>query len=229
MLPATHETARAGLAAPSEDGSPYISSGTWSLLGVEQAKAHTDSESRKYNYSNEGSIHYNFRYQKNIMGLWMIQQVRHELDDKYSFAELAEMARTHRHARVVDVNDEAFLSPDGMICAIVEKAGEMDVGEIAYCVFNSLAKCYAESISQLESLTGEVYRKLHIIGGGSKNTLLNELTAKATGKTVITGPTEGTAIGNIIMQMVGTGEVKDLQEARKIIKNSFNIEEVKIS
>lgn len=228
MLPATHDTASAVLAAPIENGAPYISSGTWSLLGVEQARAHTDGESRRYNYSNEGSIGYTFRYQKNIMGLWMIQQVRHELDDKYSFAELAEMARGSKHARIVDVNDEAFLSPDGMIRAIIGRAGEMDVGEIAYCVFNSLAKCYAESIAQLEELTGERYEKLHIIGGGSKNGLLNELTAQRTGKKVITGPTEGTAIGNIIMQMIGTGELKNLQEARRIIKKSFDIEEVRI-
>ncbi len=228
FLPATHDTASAVLAAPIANGAPYISSGTWSLLGIEQNTAHTDTESMKYNYSNEGSINYSFRYQKNIMGLWMIQQVRHELEDKYSFAELADMARDATHARVVDVNDEKFLAPESMIAAVKGEVGEMSVGQLAYCIFHSLAKCYAQSIAEIESLTGKKYDTLHIIGGGSKNALLNELTARETGKKIIVGPTEGTAIGNIIMQMIGTGEVENLSAARQIIKNSFTIEEVLI-
>ena len=228
LLPATHDTASAVLAAPIENGAPYISSGTWSLLGIEQNTAHTDKKSMGYNYSNEGSINYSFRYQKNIMGLWMIQQVRHELEDKYSFAELADMARDSTHARVVDVNDEKFLAPKSMIAAVKSEVGEMSVGQFAYCIFHSLAKCYAQSIAEIESLTGQKYDILHIIGGGSKNALLNELTAKETSKKIIVGPTEGTAIGNIIMQMIGTGEVENLSAARQIIKNSFTIEEVLI-
>ena len=226
MLPATHDTASAVLAAPIEKGQPYISSGTWSLLGIEQSKAHTDPKSMAVNYSNEGSLNYTFRYQKNIMGLWMIQQVRHELNDEYSFAELADMARANPKDIFIDVNDNKFLSPANMTAAIEEETGKLSVGEMAYVIYSGLAKCYKKCIEELEELTGEKYHTLYIIGGGSKNTLLNEMTAKETGLRVVTGPTEGTAIGNLIMQMIGSGEIKDLKEARSIVKKSFNIEEV---
>ncbi len=227
MLPATHDTASAVLAAPLESGSPYISSGTWSLLGAERLRAHTDEASMKGNWSNEGGVNGTFRLQKNIMGLWMIQQVRHELDDAYTFAQLAETARAHPTDKRVRVNDEKFLSPASMLDAIFSEAGNMALGETAYCIFASLADCYAESVRELERLTGETYETLNIIGGGGKNSLLTELTAKATGKRVLVGPTEGTAAGNIIMQMTGTGELHDLKSARALIKRSFDITEVR--
>lgn len=223
MLPATHDTASAVLAAPIRAGRPYISSGTWSLLGAEQSAARTDYGSMRCNYSNEGSIGGTFRFQKNIMGLWMIQRVRAELDDKYSFAELADMARGCAHDKTVDVNDEKFLAPESMLDAIWSETGPMSVGETAYCVYNSLAECYARSLDELEKLTGAKSDTLNVIGGGSKNGLLNELTARKTGKRVITGPTEGTAIGNIIMQMIGTGELPDLTAARETVAGSFDI------
>lgn len=226
MLPATHDTASAVLATPIIDGAPYISSGTWSLLGIEQEKARTDGESMKNNYSNEGSLNFTFRYQKNIMGLWIIQQVRHELDDKYSFAQLVDMARESVTDKVIDVNDEKFLAPQSMIDAVQSEIGKVSVGEMAYCIFNSLAKCYARCVDELESATGKKHDILHVIGGGSKNALLNELTAKETGKKIIAGPVECTAIGNLIMQMIGTGKIENLSRAREIIKNSFTIEEV---
>ena len=225
MLPATHDTASAVLAAPLKGG-PYISSGTWSLLGIEQTAAHTDTGAMSGNWSNEGSINGQFRFQKNIMGLWIVQQVRHELNDVYSFAQLAEMARAHPTDKRVRVNDEKFLSPDSMLDAIFSEAGNMAVGETAYCVFASLAECYADSVRELESLTGNTYGTLNIIGGGGNNRLLNELTAKATGKRIIVGPTEGTATGNILMQMIGTGELPDLKTAREVVGNSFDISEV---
>jgi rhamnulokinase len=226
MLPATHDTASAVLATPIIDGAPYISSGTWSLLGIEQEKARTDGESMKNNYSNEGSLNFTFRYQKNIMGLWIIQQVRHELDDRYSFAQLVDMARESVTDKVIDVNDEKFLAPQSMIDAVQSEIGKVSVGEMAYCIFNSLAKCYARCVDELESATGKKHDILHVIGGGSKNALLNELTAKETGKKIIAGPVECTAIGNLIMQMIGTGKIENLSRAREIIKNSFTIEEV---
>ena len=154
VLPATHDTASAVLAAPLEGQTPYISSGTWSLLGVEQTDAHTSEKARELNYSNEGSVNNTFRLQKNIMGLWMIQQVRHELDDKYDFSMLASLARLNRVSDVVDVNDEKFLAPSSMIEAINASVGkQLSVGGLAYCIFNSLAKSYAESLSALEELT----------------------------------------------------------------------------
>ena len=226
-IPATHDTASAVLAAPLESATPYISSGTWSLLGVERKNAHTDAVSMEANYSNEGSIEYTFRLQKNIMGLWMIQQVRHETGDKYSFEELMNMAMKSNADYEIDVNDQRFLAPENMTKEICDAVGqELSVGDIAYVIYNNLAKSYAKSLEDLENITGEKYSTLNIIGGGSKNTFLNELTAKYTKRKIITGPTEGTAIGNLMMQMVGNGALSDIYEGRKIIKNSFEIKEI---
>ncbi|MBO5479814.1 MAG: rhamnulokinase [Clostridia bacterium] len=229
VLPATHDTASAVLAAPLEGKTPYISSGTWSLLGVEQERAHTDKKAMASGYSNEGSIEYCFRFQKNIMGLWMIQQVRHELKDEYSFAQLAELARTNAIQDEIDVNDNRFFAPKSMIDEIHGAVGRrLSVGETAYCIFNNLAKDYARSLKALEEMTGEKYDTLNIIGGGSKNGFLNELTAKYTGKKIVAGPTEATAIGNLFAQMLVGGEIENLQKGRKIIKKSFGIGELTI-
>ncbi|MBQ8291965.1 MAG: rhamnulokinase [Clostridia bacterium] len=227
ILPATHDTASAVLAAPLDGQTPYISSGTWSLLGVEQNFAHTSEAARKAGYSNEGSLNNTFRLQINIMGLWMIQQVRHELDDKYSFVELVNMARENPVDYEIKVNEQRFMAPENMTKEINEAVGkELTVGEMAYVIYNNLAKCYDESLQALEAVTGKKYETLNIIGGGSKNGFLNELTAKYTGKKIITGPAEGTAIGNFMMQMVGSGELSGVAEGRKYIKNSFDIEEL---
>ena len=226
-LPCTHDTASAVIAAPIQAGSPYISSGTWSLLGVEEPFAHTDEGAEKSGYSNEGSVHFTFRLQKNIMGLWMIQQVRHELDDGYSFAELAEMARANPVPDEINVNGQRFLAPKSMIDEIDGAVGRtLSVGERAYVIFNNLARDYHLSLQALEGVTGRRYETLNIIGGGSKNVLLNELTKKYTGKRIITGPTEGTAIGNLIMQMIGGGDIQDVAEGREIVKNTFDINEI---
>ena len=227
VLPATHDTASAVLSAPLEGQTPYISSGTWSLLGVEQSYAHTDEQARKSWYSNEGSIDFTFRFQKNIMGLWMIQQVRRELGDQYSFVELAQMARENPVADEIDVNDQRFLAPKSMIEEIHSAVGrKLTVGETAYVIYNNLARDYDLSLQALEEMTGEKYETLHIIGGGSKNALLNELTKEKTGKRIVTGPAEGTAIGNLLMQMLGAGICSSVTEGRKIIKKSFDINEV---
>ena len=227
VLPATHDTASAVLAAPLDAQTPYISSGTWSLLGVEQNVAHTSASAREAGYSNEGSLNQTFRLQINIMGLWMIQQVRHELNDRYSFPELADMARANPVDYEINVNDQKFMAPESMIDAINSTVGkELPVGEMAYVIYDNLAKYYGKALEALEEVTGEKYQTLNIIGGGSKNALLNEMTAKYTGKKIITGPAEGTAIGNMMMQMVGCGELKDVFEGRQYIKNSFDIAEV---
>ena len=227
VLPATHDTASAVLAAPLDGQTPYISSGTWSLLGVEQNYAHTTPAARETGYSNEGSVDFSFRFQINIMGLWMIQQVRHELEDKYSFVELVNMAKENPVEYDLNVNDQRFLAPKNMTAEIHAAIGKpLTVGETAYVIYNNLAKYYALSLKDLENVTGESYQTLNIIGGGSKNQFLNELTAKYTGKKVITGPAEGTAIGNLMMQMVGLGRIENVQAGRNIIKQSFDINEV---
>ncbi len=226
VLPATHDTASAVLAAPIDEESPYISSGTWSLLGIEQGKAHTGEESLKANYSNEGSINFNFRYQKNIMGLWLIQNVKKELGN-LSFETLAQMAKCKEDCGIIDVNDNRFLSPKNMMDEINKALGKsLSSASIMRVIYDSLTKSYADAIKELEKNTGKKYKTLNIIGGGSQDSLLNEMTAKATGKKVIAGPVEATAIGNLIMQMIGAGEISDLPEARKIIKKSFEINEV---
>ena len=227
VLPATHDTASAVLAAPLSEGAPYISSGTWSLLGAEQPMAHTEEAARIANYSNEGSVGGVFRLQKNIMGLWMIQQVRHEAEDAYSFEELATMARASAVADTVRVNDERFLAPDNMTGEIAAAVGRpLSLGETAYVIYDSLARSYAEAMTELEGITGRRYTTLNIIGGGSKNRFLNGLTASYTKRKIIAGPAEGTAIGNMLMQMIGAGDVKDVAEGRSIVKRSFDIEEL---
>ena len=227
VLPATHDTASAVLSAPLEAQTPYISSGTWSLLGVEQNYAHTDENAREIGYSNEGGLRGSFRLQKNIMGLWMIQQVRKELDNAYDFATLAQMARENPVDDQIDVNDSRFLAPKSMIEEIHKAVGrKLTVGETAFVIYNNLALDYARSLQALERVTGENYQTLNIIGGGSKNELLNELTKQKTGKRIIAGPAEGTALGNLIMQMTAVGVIDGVQTGRKMIKKSFDIKEI---
>lgn len=221
VLPATHDTASAVLASPFEGA--FLSSGTWSLLGCVKKEPVTNETARLCNYSNEGHIG-GVRLLKNIMGLWMIQQIRHEEHDRYSFAELADMARASVNDCTVDVNDARFLSPASMRREVEAAAGRrLTTGEAAYCVFNSLAQYYAQAIGELESITNARYSSLNIIGGGSQNALLNELTAQVTGRRIYTGPAEATAIGNLVVQMASAGELSDMEEAKILIKNSFDI------
>ena len=227
VLPATHDTASAVVATPLSGQTPYISSGTWSLLGVEQNKAHTDKQSMNSLFSNEGGINNTFRLQKNIMGLWMIQQIKKELGEKYDFQTLANLAEQNPVEYLINVNDQRFLAPKSMIDEINQTVGEkLSVGEMAYCIFNNLAIDYANSIKILQGITGESYETLNIIGGGSKNQLLNKLTAKHTKMRIITGPAEGTAIGNLLMQLLSAGEIQSIKIGREIIKKSFDIKEI---
>lgn len=224
VMPATHDTASAVVAAPF--GGLYLSSGTWSLLGAEMPEPFTDAKSRAFNYSNEGNLT-GVRLQKNIMGLWIVQQIRHEEGDAYSFAELADMARRSVNDCVIDVDDPRFLSPANMRREVEDAAGrKLTTGEAAYCVFHSLARGYATAVREFESITGKRYDSLDILGGGGKNTLLNELTARETGKRIFTGPTEATAIGNLLVQMVAAGEIESVAAGREIVKKSFDISEV---
>ena len=249
ILPATHDTGSAFLAVPARDESAvYISSGTWSLLGVENSEPITSRESFEENFTNEGGAWYRFRYLKNIMGLWMIQSVRRELngvayiagkevrveaEKKYSFDDLVELAKSaHDFPSRIDVNKSVFLSPDSMIEAIKDECRASDqrvpesVGEIMQCVYTSLAECYKNAIEGLSRLTGKKYTSVNIVGGGCKDTYLNELTAQSTGLDVFTGPTEGTAIGNLIVQMISAGEYDSLQKARDSVRISFDIKGV---
>lgn len=231
VLPASHDTGSAVMAVPSMGvETVYISSGTWSLMGVELEEAICTEESKKANLTNEGGYDYRYRFLKNIMGLWMIQSVRHEYDDKYSFAELCDMAEEVKEfpSRVdVDAND--FFAPDSMIQAIqdyCERSGQpvpKTPGEISTVVYQSLAECYGRTVKELESITGKTYEAINIVGGGSNAAYLNQLTANATGKTVYAGPGEATALGNVVAQMLTAGEYDSLATARKAIFDSFAV------
>ena len=231
VLPATHDTASAVMAVPSKEEQPlYISSGTWSLMGTELKEAACDEQSRKHNMTNEGGYDYRFRYLKNIMGLWMIQSVRHEVNDAYSFAEICAMAEEAKDfPSRVDANDECFLSPDNMTeevkdyCRRTGQKVPETLGEIATVIYTSLAECYAKTAKELEEMTGRTYSRIHIVGGGSNAGYLNELTAKATKKEIHAGPGEATAIGNITAQMLKAEEFKTIEEARTIIHESFGV------
>ncbi len=221
VLCATHDTASAVLAAPVRDDfrSPYISSGTWSLLGVEQPSAHTDAESLEENFSNEGSLGATFRWQKNIMGLWMLQSARRELG--LGFAEAEQLARANACDAVVDCNDPAFLAPQSMCAAVRDRAGALTDGQLLYCIYASLAHCYREALAAMSEKFGRKIETLNIIGGGSQDSFLNELTAKIAGVTVIAGPAEATALGNLLVQMIAGGELKNIGEGRACIRTSF--------
>ena len=231
VLCASHDTASAVMAMPSkEKDAIYISSGTWSLMGIEKEQAQCDEESRKANFTNEGGYDHRFRYLKNIMGLWMIQSVRHELQDAYSFAQLCEMAEEcNDFPSRVDVNDDCFLAPENMTRAIQEYCRKTEqpvpetIGEIAAVIYQSLAKCYGETIRKMESSQQKTYDSIHVIGGGANAEYLNKLTATATGKTVYAGPGEATAVGNLMAQMIKNGELSDLTAARTCVYESFDI------
>jgi len=229
ILPATHDTGSAVMAVPCEDGKAmYISSGTWSLMGMEHSSPICSEQSMQMNFTNEGGYEYRYRVLKNIMGLWMIQSIRHEYEDQYSFAQICSMAEENRNfPSRVDVNDNEFLAPKSMIQAVKNyclKSGQpvpKSLGEIATVVYQSLAACYGKTAAEIEQMAGEEFEILHVIGGGANADYLNQLTADCTGKKVIAGPTEATAIGNITAQMLEEKIFTDLREARKCILESF--------
>lgn len=230
ILPPTHDTASAVVAVPSrKEETLYISSGTWSLMGTERLQADCSKESMLHNFTNEGGYGYRYRFLKNIMGLWMIQSVRKELVPDMSFAEICELAEKEKITSLVDVNDERFLAPESMVeevrsaCWETQQQVPKTIGEIAAVIYNSLANCYAMAAKEIEIITGQKYQELHIVGGGANADFLNKLTAKYTGKTVLAGPTEATALGNISVQMITAGEFADLKEARECIYHSFEI------
>lgn len=228
--PATHDTGSAVIAVPTDsDDALYISSGTWSLMGTELMEANCSPESKANNLTNEGGYGYRFRYLKNIMGLWMIQSVKKEIGGNLGFGEICEMASKCSILSIVDCNDDRFLAPANMteeVQTVCRESGQQvpeGLAQVASVIYNSLARCYAETIRQIEGITGRKYDKIHIVGGGSNAEYLNRLTAAATGIPVYAGPTEATAIGNIAAQMMATGELADLKAARACVFRSFSI------
>lgn len=239
VLVASHDTGSAWLAVPARDEQAvYFSSGTWSLVGVENREPICTPASAAANLTNEGGYERRYRYLKNIMGLWMIQNVRRELGEATGTAptwdELvatAEQARAEGFRAVVDADDPEFLAPASMLAALRDvcaRSGQSvpaTMGEYALCVYDSLADDYARTVAQLHELTGVDYTSINIVGGGSNNGYLNQATADACGLPVFAGPTEGTALGNLMVQFIYGGEYASLEEARAAIKQSFEIKQ----
>ena len=225
----SHDTASAVLAVPIKSKkAAYISSGTWSLLGTEKTEATVTDVARGYNFTNEGGYEKRYRFLKNIMGLWIIQSIKKEAG-KYSFAELCDMARAVGETDLrINVNDKAFLAPKSMIDAIRAycKCPDLSLDELLCCVYHSLAESYAQSIKEQTDCTGVSPDALHIVGGGSQDDYLNELTAKSCGIPVFTGPTEATAIGNLLCSMLAYGEFSNVKEAREAVAKSFDIQTI---
>jgi rhamnulokinase len=221
---ACHDTASAVAAVPAtgEDWC-YISSGTWSLMGVEIDTPIINDRSLELNFTNEVGAGGRIRFLKNIAGLWLLQECRREWalgGLEYTYEQLSSMAAEARSTGIILDPDE-FLEPGQMPRKIANQCGSHDPGVICRTILESLAATYRKVLDNLQSLTGKRLDRVHIVGGGSRNQILNQLAADATGRTIVAGPTEATAAGNILVQAIGAGKVRDLAEAREIVRRSF--------
>jgi rhamnulokinase len=228
-----HDTASAVAAVPAEaEDWVYISSGTWSLMGVELAAPVINEAALAMEFTNELGVGGSVRFLKNIIGLWLLQECRREWaqqGSEFSYAELAEMAAAATPFSAI-IDPDAFLAPGGLpdrICAFCRESGQRppaEPGVMARVVLESLALRCRQVLENLEALLGRRQRVIHIVGGGSKNRLLNQLISDATGKPVLAGPAEATAIGNVLVQAIGSGAISDLEEGRRIVARSFELE-----
>ncbi len=230
-----HDTASAVLAVPAKAGeeTAFISCGTWSLLGCEMDEAITNDEARAARLSNEGGAYGNVRFLRNIMGLWLIQETKRYFKKKgkdYSFEDLKNMALESSCPSIIDVDDERLSPPGNMparvkaICEETHQPIPETDGDVMRVIYYSLAQKYKEAVSHLAKVTGKKFDCLRMVGGGIKDTLLCQLSADATGLPVYAGPVEATVLGNLSAQMIAMGAVKDVDEARKIIADSFPME-----
>ena len=224
----SHDTASAVAACPIDENSVFISSGTWSLVGTENLYPVTTKEAMEANFSNEGGINYRFRFLKNIMGMWLFQNIRKNLNKKYTYDEMMNMAMESAYNKLIDPTNDCFLAPENMIEAIRNYLGEpeLPIGDVLKSVYISLANSYKKTVEEIEHVAGKKIDRIAIVGGGSKDKYLNKLTKEYTGKRVTVGPTEGTAAGNLISQLMYIDKDIDLIKAREIIKNTFSIKEV---
>lgn len=228
----SHDTASAVAAAPISSDSIYISSGTWSLIGCESAEPNTSAAAMAVNLTNELGVEGTVRLLKNVAGMWIISECLREWaenGDPISIEELVAQARNSEIEARINPNHESFLHPGKMVERIqyqvmINGGKELrSKGEIAYVIYASLAESYAKTIAEIESVTGRRFTNIHVVGGGSSNDFLNQLTADATGLEVIAGPVEATLLGNIGVQAIAAGEITNLQELREIISHSFEL------
>jgi rhamnulokinase len=233
---AGHDTASAVAAVPAENKNfAYLSSGTWSLMGIESTQPIINEQSFALNFTNEGGVEGTIRFLKNICGMWLLEQCRREWENEgscYSYPAIVEMSNAASDFQsVINPDDVTFANPPSMTKAITEycintnqKTPETHA-EFIHLIFNSLALRYKQVLYNLQQFAPFAIEKLHVIGGGSQNRLLNQMTANSTGIPVVAGPSEATAIGNIMIQAKGLGIVKSLAEMREIIRNSIETEE----
>jgi rhamnulokinase len=234
IAPATHDTGSAVAAVVARDGTAFISSGTWSLLGTEIDAPLITDEALRLNFTNEGGVCGTTRFLKNVMGLWMLQCCRSSWTSRgqvYDYRELMELAsREPEFGQLVDPDDESFLHPSDMprtidnFCERTQQSAPKTPGAYARTVLESLAFKYRQVIGDLERLTRKPIQQIRIIGGGSKNRLLNQFAADATGRRVLAGPAEATALGNVAMQILATGTASSLNEVRAMVDRSFPTE-----
>lgn len=234
IAPACHDTGSAVAAITARNGTAFLSSGTWSLIGTELDAPVLTPEALKLNFTNEGGVNGTTRLLKNVMGLWMLQDCRNcwsVQGQNGSYEELVELAnREPGFAHLVDPDDELFLRPAGMLAAInrfcskTNQPSPSNVGAYVRCILESLAMKYRLVLNNLEQLCGRSIEQVRVVGGGSKNRLLNQFTANATGRRVLAGPAEATALGNIAIQILATGEASSLEEVRAIVDRSFPTE-----
>jgi rhamnulokinase len=235
VVPACHDTGSAVVAVPAQKGDfAWISSGTWSVMGTEAAEPHVDERALRYNFTNEGGVFGTWRLSKNIMGLWLVQECRREWSrpgEPLSFDEMSGLAtESEPFLSIIDPDFEGFLHPDDMpsriqkYCADTDQAVPQKKGQIVRIALEGIALKYRLVLERLEELTGKHLDPIHIIGGGTKNRLLNQFAADATGRTVVAGPVEATAIGNILMQAIGLKHLGSLAEARSVVRTSFTPE-----
>ena len=230
ILPATHDTGSAYMAVPARDEhAAFLSSGTWSLLGTELRAPVTDARALRSGFTNEGGYGGATRFLKNIMGMWMLQCIHRETGKAHSFAEMADMAAASDYPAWVDAADNRFLAPASMLeevrAALREQGAPEPRGlaDILRAVTVGLAVCYRDAIGEMSEITGKTFTSVNIVGGGSQNVVLNQLTADLTGLPVYAGPTEGTALGNLAAQMIADGAFADLPAFRAALPASFDI------
>ncbi|MBR5201848.1 MAG: rhamnulokinase [Clostridia bacterium] len=223
ILCASHDTASAVASCSVGDNGIYISSGTWSLIGTENAQPVTCEKAMNSGFTNEGGVEHRYRFLENIMGMWLFQNIRKNLDKKYTYDEMMKMAMESDFTEYINPNDESFLAPDNMIEAIRNYLGKPDlaIGDVLNSVYHSLAKTYNEAVKVVEEISNKQIDVINIVGGGCKDNYLNSLTEKYTGKKVIAGPVEATAAGNLMVQLMYLDSSLNLTKARELIKNSF--------
>ncbi|MGN1419905.1 MAG: rhamnulokinase family protein [Eubacterium sp.] len=224
----SHDTASAVAACPIGDNSVYISSGTWSLIGTENIEPVLTEDALTANFTNEGGIDYRFRFLKNIMGMWLLQSIRRDLNKKFTYDDMMRLAMQSRYVEQINPNAPEFVAPDNMINAVRKHLNNesLSIDGVINSVYHSLAQSYADAVKEIEAISGKTIDTINIVGGGSKDSYLNKLTKQYTGKRVLAGPVEATATGNIICQLMYADSNLTLAKARKLVKNSFNIIEI---